>query len=552
MQYIIIFFSAFFLTILLTPYLIKFLIKYNITDNPGGRRIHDTVTPRMGGLVIIFVTSLFFLTIYNDLNSVRLLIISNIIIIICGVLDDIRGLSYKIKFIFQFISAIFIILHFSINIVSFSLLSFQIPYIIGAILSILFLVGAFNAINMMDGLDGLVSTTSFMLLLIISVIAYRQNNSLIFLVSLSTLGTVLGFMKFNTYPAKIFLGDTGAYFIALLLITSLFDLTIKSRSGNLDLIIPALFLGLPVLDTMKVMIYRILNGVSPFAADKSHLHHFFISINLKHRYTVLIIQLLYIPFLILGIAYLRNPSIYFIILLIPLSALIIFSPQLIGFVLKFQKIRIAFKLFQNVLIYIFNSAKKIYPFVLMIAPVLIIFTTLPSSSKMDNNYTLIFIVIGLLQLVLSIYENHNSGNIKHFYVFLNFFFYFLILKTDFFGFAQHSEIALLNSRLIFYISLITVIIFVIFFLLLRDRVIPSDTPFFSGIELTIVPLIILFFIIGNIINYSIIPFATVSFLLAFIFYLAYKIYVAISLKYIKILFYGSYVPTFAYLILQFI
>ncbi len=552
MQYIIIFFSAFFLTIFLAPYLIRFLVKYKITDNPGGRRIHDTVTPRMGGLIIIFIVSFFFLIIYNDLNSVRLLLISNILIIICGILDDIRGLNFKVKFISQTFSALFILLHFSPQISTFSFFSFELPYIIGFFISLIFIVGIFNAINMMDGLDGLVSTTSFMLLLVISVIAYGQNNSLILLVSLFALGTVLGFMKFNTYPAKIFLGDTGAFFIASILITSLFDITIKNRSGNLDLVVPSLFLGLPTLDTLKVMIYRINNGAHPFTADKSHLHHLFLSFNIKHRYAVLIIQLLYIPFLILGIAYYRHPSIYYIILLIPLSALTIYSPQLTAFLLKIQKIRMVLNLFQNFLIYILNSVRKIYPFVLLIALILIILTTMPAGSKMDNNYTLIFIVISLLQFILSVYENHNSGNIKHFYVFLNLFFYFLILKTGFFGFAHHSQSAILESKIIFYAALVSIIIFVVIFLLLRDRVIPSDILFFSGIELTVVPLIVLFFIIGNIINYSIIPNVTISFLLAFVFYLAYKIYTAISIKYIRILFYGSYLPTFAYLVLQLI
>ena len=162
--------------------------------------------------------------------------------------------------------------------------------------TMLWIVGITNAINLIDGLDGLASGVSFIALLIFSFMSLQVNqNTLIALLSLALAGAVLGFLRYNFHPAKIFLGDTGSMFLG-------FTIAVISVMGLLKsvtlytFITPILILGVPIFDTFFAIVRRYKNNQPIFAADKAHLHHRLLNLGFSHRQAVLAIYCLALVF----------------------------------------------------------------------------------------------------------------------------------------------------------------------------------------------------------------------------------------------------------------
>lgn len=548
MKLLILFFSSFFITLFLLPYLIKYLIKFNINDVPGGRRIHTNSTPRMGGIVIVFVASILFLIAIGDLNSTRLLIISTIILSIGGIIDDVRGMNYTTKFFFQIISGIFLLAHFQERIISFSLISFEIPYLIGWLIALLIIVGIFNSINMMDGLDGLVNSSSLMLFLIIAGLSYLQSNLFIITISVILMGTILAFMKYNSYPARVFLGDTGSQFIALMIIISLFDVTLRSRGGNLDFALILIFLGLPVIDTLKVFLLRLLKGNNPFLPDNSHLHHILLKTNIKHRNVVFLIQLFMIPFILAGFAYYLSPSVYHLFLFIPISFFLLYAGEIISFLVSSRKFYIAFQGLKRVLIGMRNLTFKLFPIIFFISSLLIYLTNIPVDLTPDTQIVLFLAIVFFFLTALLIYENRKSGFKRPFYIYLNLLLFFLLGETDIFGLAVQDHLHLINSKMLFYAAILSLMVLVIYFLLLRDDLLPRDSTFLSGLDLTVIPFIIFMIAISSFVFTSLMIGVIRSFVVSYILYMAYKIYFVKYNKLLNTVYYSSLIPLVAYLI----
>jgi UDP-GlcNAc:undecaprenyl-phosphate/decaprenyl-phosphate GlcNAc-1-phosphate transferase len=154
-----------------------------------------------------------------------------------------------------------------------------------------------NAINLADGLDGLAGGISLLIFLFICYLAYREGNVPVAVIALSLSGTLFGFLRFNTFPASLFMGDTGS----MLLGFSAAALSIMLTQGSTPLspLLPLILLGFPVLDTLAVMTLRISEGRSPFSADKQHFHHRLLKLGLFHTeavFTIYVIQFVLILF----------------------------------------------------------------------------------------------------------------------------------------------------------------------------------------------------------------------------------------------------------------
>ncbi len=552
MLQLIIFFSSFFLTLLVTPYLIRFLVKYDILDKPESRRINYINIPRMGGLVLILVNSVILLVAFNDLNSLRFVIIGMTILIATGIIDDLKQINYKSKLLFQTLASLFLIFHFLPSINSYSIGSFILPDIGGLIILLLIIMGLINSLNMMDGVDGLFTSVSLMIFLVLFIVSYNIGNAFVQLFSITLLGSLLAFLKFNSYPAKIFLGDTGSSFLAITLIINTFDLIIKRYGGNIDLLIPILLFGLPLIDTLKVIIYRILTGKSPFQADKLHLHHFLIELNIKHRTVVFIIQLLFVPFIILAIIYFRNPDSYYLLLFIPLAVIILFSKDIAGIIITKTKIVRIYSGIKNLLHKAFVLFDKLFLLVLLFTPPVIILSIIPIRIFIESEIPLLLLVIIILMLLVAFSHTRILDSKRHFYVFLNYFLFFFIINTKFMGYAEFTMRTLIESRTVYHIGLFSLIGIVLYFMILRDRLIPVDRDFFSGIELTIIPINLLTFILSNVFYKEIFLPLSISIMLSFVIYISYKIFIVTRRKFIFILFYGSFLPLFLLIISLFL
>ncbi len=157
-------------------------------------------------------------------------------------------------------------------------------------LTLLVIVGVTNAVNLADGLDGLAGGLSLISFAGIAYLAYQANEPLLVLLMMAVLGGLLGFLRFNTYPAKIFMGDAGSQFLGHYLAVAAILLTDSTRTMYSPLL--ALFIwGVPLLDTIGVMGQRLMEGRSPFVGDRNHIHHKLLARGLTHGQAVSVIYL---------------------------------------------------------------------------------------------------------------------------------------------------------------------------------------------------------------------------------------------------------------------
>lgn len=208
------------------------------------------------------------------------------IIVLTGVLDDLYELSAKVKLIGQIASALPII--FSGIAIDFIMIPYGGPVYFGWFsipFTIIWIVAITNSINLIDGLDGLAAGVSGIALITIAFIATQMGNFNIATVALLTIGGTLGFLIYNFYPAKIFMGDSGALFLGYTIaVVSL--LGFKSVTF-VSYIIPIIILGVPLSDTFFAIVRRVIHKKPISVPDKSHLHHTFLRLGLSHRQTVL-------------------------------------------------------------------------------------------------------------------------------------------------------------------------------------------------------------------------------------------------------------------------
>jgi UDP-GlcNAc:undecaprenyl-phosphate GlcNAc-1-phosphate transferase len=168
--------------------------------------------------------------------------------------------------------------------------NFLLPAWFAIPLTVLAIVGVTNAINLSDGLDGLAGGICLLIFAGIGYLAYLDDNIIIGLIALAMGGAIFGFLRFNTHPATIFMGDAGSQFLGFSAITLSLALT-QGHPTALSPVLPLILLGFPVLDTLTVMVIRISRGRSPFSADKNHFHHNLMEFGFLHSESVLVIYI---------------------------------------------------------------------------------------------------------------------------------------------------------------------------------------------------------------------------------------------------------------------
>jgi UDP-GlcNAc:undecaprenyl-phosphate GlcNAc-1-phosphate transferase len=424
--------------------LIEYLTKRGVVDKPGARRINTKVIPRMGGVVIYSIIIIILFSFYANLTELRLILISSAFVIVCGIADDIVGVKWHLKFVLQFAASIFIVLLFSPLFSSIEIFGVIFPLWAGYFILTFFFVGILNAINLMDGLDGLVSGFSFQIFVLILSLAVLHHDRLLMVLCAGLLGSLLGFLKYNAYPARIFLGDTGSLILGYFLAISSIKTSLNYHSAILDLTFPIILLGIPIIDTIKVMFYRIIKGRNPFLPDKNHLHHIIFGNEVHHKHTVFIIHGITLWFICLSLFYILYKSVLVIPLFI-LSALCLISvKQIISFLKKYDVVIKFYNKVRNVPDYIVNAYERYFLIISTIAVASIIFCNFPTTTTLKNGelLTLIFICASLLLLAVS--HNRRSKATNHIYVFFNVvvFFYLNLIKNplNFHSYSNHLKI----------------------------------------------------------------------------------------------------------------
>jgi len=282
---------AFIVSYILTPYMARVGKKQNMVDMPGHRKIHEEAIPNLGGIVIFFGFLLGLLLIVPIEGQAKALLIGGVIILLLGVVDDIANLSPKHKFLIQMIPALIVIIYNSDLINSFIVNQLKSLDLLGYLLYpilIFWIVGITNSINLIDGLDGLACGVSLIALVAFLILGLRQNLETLSLISIALAGSILAFLRFNFYPAKMFLGDSGSTFAGFML-ASVGALWVLNSGNAFFILIPIIILALPIFDTLFAIWRRYREHHPIFQADKGHLHHRLLARGIAHKNVVFIL-----------------------------------------------------------------------------------------------------------------------------------------------------------------------------------------------------------------------------------------------------------------------
>ena len=275
------------------PFIKKVAIHVGAMDIPNARKVHSVPIPRLGGLGIymgFLLGYVLFGTMSLKMNAV---LIGSFIIIVTGIVDDIKPIPAKIKFLFQILAAAVVAFYGQILLKDLEAFGFYIDFgIFSYIITIFFIVGIINCINLIDGLDGLAAglASIYFITIAIVILAWTHTFELDAMLTFIMLGSTLGFLCHNFNPAKIFMGDSGSmflgYIIAVIALLGFKNVTLTT------LLAPVCLLAIPVMDTLFAILRRLINKKPIDEPDKEHLHHQLLNLKLSHRNTVLVIYLI--------------------------------------------------------------------------------------------------------------------------------------------------------------------------------------------------------------------------------------------------------------------
>lgn len=307
-------FATMIISAILTPFVRRIAFKIGAVDKPNARRVNKVPMPTMGGLAIFlaFNFSLFFL-LRNQIPNPQFygIFFGECIIMLTGIIDDIFELKPSQKMIGILLAALAVYWFAEVQMTTLTLPFIGIVHLgwLSLPITLLWIAAITNAINLLDGLDGLATGVTIIALFttgFTGLFFLPSTNIYIVIMIFTLVAAEVGFLPYNFFPARIYLGDTGALFIGFMI--AVFSLSGLKNATFISVLIPVMILGVPLTDTIYAILRRLLNKQSIAHADKRHLHHRLMQMGLTHRQTVLVIY---------GISMIFS----FIALLYPLSTL---------------------------------------------------------------------------------------------------------------------------------------------------------------------------------------------------------------------------------------
>ena len=280
---------ALFVAAALVPLLMRWAGSFGLLDQPGPRKIHRAPVPRIGGIAIMAGALLAVAVFVQARQDLTAYLAAATLLGLFGVVDDRVNLSYRVKFLGQIAAALVVVLWGGVLIT-------RAPFTFGGELAYWFavpftvfaLVGVTNAVNLSDGVDGLAGGTSLLAAMALGFFAWLGDDKLTALFALCLMGATLGFLRYNTFPARIFMGDAGSQFLGFS-VAVLAVMTTETANRAISPMVAVLVLGLPILDTFYVMTRRVLEGRSPFSPDRRHIHHRLLDLGLNQYEAVVVI-----------------------------------------------------------------------------------------------------------------------------------------------------------------------------------------------------------------------------------------------------------------------
>lgn len=278
--------------------MIRLAPRIGMLDEPGPRKVHATPIPRVGGVGIV-VGALIPLHLWGSLDDTMMsYLFGSLVLLAFGAWDDSRDLSPYPKFIGQFIAVLAVVYYGDVYIASLPFMdSTPLPVSFAKPFTVFAIVGMINALNVSDGLDGLAGGLSILSMSCIAYLAFLADGFVVISIIAATVGGVLGFLRYNTYPASVFMGDGGSQFLGFTLGFLAVLLTQKVNPA-LSPFLPVLFLGLPIVDLLAVIAQRFYYGINPFVATQHHIHHRLLELGFDHYESVVMIYLIQALFVV--------------------------------------------------------------------------------------------------------------------------------------------------------------------------------------------------------------------------------------------------------------
>ncbi|MBR2071686.1 MAG: undecaprenyl/decaprenyl-phosphate alpha-N-acetylglucosaminyl 1-phosphate transferase [Phascolarctobacterium sp.] len=281
------FMLAMFVSYVLTPYIKKLAFKIGAVDRPDNRKVHKKIMPRLGGFAIYIAFMIGCVASMEITWDIFGILLGGTLIVALGVADDVYQLPAKVKLLGQIAAAcVLVIFDIRIEWVNNPLGGYFYLDMLSIPFTIFWVISFTNVVNLIDGLDGLAAGVSAIASLTVILVAVQMGYFHVAVLTAALAGAIIGFIRYNFNPATIFMGDTGSMFIGYMLAAISVYGAVKT-AATIALIVPAIALGLPILDTAFAIMRRYVNGRPIFQPDKGHLHHRLLATGMSHKETVL-------------------------------------------------------------------------------------------------------------------------------------------------------------------------------------------------------------------------------------------------------------------------
>lgn len=300
-SYVAAFLVALVVAALLTPIVRRLGLRLGAVSEPGGRHVHRASIPRLGGIAIALaliapIVGLFLVdtVVAAGFREASRLVIGMLIgataLCVVGVIDDTRGLRALYKLVAQVTAAVVAFgFGFRIEAVQLPVIGVLEMGIFALPITVIWIVGVTNAVNLIDGLDGLAAGVVFFAAMTNFVVAYLSGSVFVAVLMAAMMGSLVGFLFYNFNPARIFMGDSGSYFLGFVLAASSLAGSMQKASTAVSLLVPVIALGVPIFDTLFSMVRRFLERRPVFSPDRGHIHHRLLDIGVTHRRAVILL-----------------------------------------------------------------------------------------------------------------------------------------------------------------------------------------------------------------------------------------------------------------------
>ncbi|MED1914469.1 MraY family glycosyltransferase [Bacillus thuringiensis] len=286
--------------------------KTKLLDMPKGRKGHSRPIPLSGGLAM-FVGLLLVSTFFAGAQkTVAVLAVGGAMLVAIGWVDD----TYKSKkkefpalpklMVQLLVATLTFLMDIRFRGINFMWLGGEegmyvsFPILVSLLMTVLWIVGLINMVNFLDGVDGLAAGATVISAVTLFFLSMIKGQELTALLAVALAGAALAFLRFNFYPAKIFMGDAGSMFLGFALGVISLEGTMKGAT-LISLVVTVLAVGLPIIDTVQVMISRLLAGSPMYQADRRHVHHRLMSRGLSTKQTVIILYVVSLLFSVLAV-----------------------------------------------------------------------------------------------------------------------------------------------------------------------------------------------------------------------------------------------------------